>query len=49
MIEHTTAWIILVLILSTRWFDSSVVRARLELTRWFLIVILILSVLTDGR
>lgn len=49
MIEHTTAWLILALILSTRWFDSSVVRARLDLTRWLLIVILVLSVLTDGR
>ena len=43
MFEHTIAWLILALILSTRWFDSSIVREYLHLTRWILTVILVLN------
>ncbi len=49
MFTDIIAWSILALILSTRWFESSVLRERLHLTRWFLIVILVTLVLTDGR
>jgi len=48
MIEDTLAWAILALVLSTRWFSSSVIRDRLYFARWVLTVILVIQVITDG-